>query len=97
MKLRLTQRARREIDRHDAWWRANRSAAPTLFADELASTVEHALANPHAGKRYRSKRHAQVLYLVMQRTERNLYYVVEGDELIVLGVWGARREHGPNV
>ena len=34
-KLRVSNRAQRETDRTDAWWRKNRPAAPDLFLREL--------------------------------------------------------------
>src|SRR5262249_46031929 len=33
--VRVSARARREADRRDAWWRANRLEAPDLFVREL--------------------------------------------------------------
>ena len=97
MKLRVTPRAQREIDRIDAWWRKNRPASPSLFIEETIKAIEQALAAPLLGKRYTGGKRADVLYVVMPRTQRNLYYVVEGDAVVVLAVWGARRHHGPRL
>jgi len=97
MKLRITPRARREIDRIDARWRKKHLAAPNLFLEEVINAIEQALTVPHAGKRYDGSKRPDVRYVIMLKTERNLYYVVEDDAVVVLGVWGARREFGPKL
>jgi hypothetical protein len=35
LRLRVTARAAREIERADAWWQENRSAAPRALRDDL--------------------------------------------------------------
>jgi plasmid stabilization system protein ParE len=98
VKIRVSRRAQREADRHDAWWRANRPGSPGLFIRELLQVLELLESNPDVGALYDSKRFmGPVRRVLMRKTERHVYYGRLGDELIVLAVWGARREHGPKL
>jgi hypothetical protein len=38
LRLRLTVRAADEIERADAWWRANRRAAPEAIREDIERT-----------------------------------------------------------
>jgi len=40
MNVELAPRARAQVRQIDEWWRHNRPAAPTLFAEELATALE---------------------------------------------------------
>lgn len=42
-----------QIRNNDGWWRDNRTAAPGLFAEELAATVELIASAPNIGRRRR--------------------------------------------
>jgi plasmid stabilization system protein ParE len=42
--------ARDQARRIDDWWRSNRSAARTLFSDELTTAVELLAATPKLGR-----------------------------------------------
>ena len=48
MKVRFTPRARLRIGFVDRWWRSNRSAAPSLFRDELDALLVRLLRVPLA-------------------------------------------------
>lgn len=96
MKIRVSGRAQREADRHDAWWRANRPAAPDLLVRELLQVLDLLEGNPHLGAPYDATHFAGLVRRVlMKKSERHVYYGQLGDELIILAVWGARRRmHG---
>lgn len=98
MKIRVSSRAQREADRHDAWWRANRPGAPDLLIRELLHVLELLEGNPNLGAPYDAKHfEAPVRRVLMKKTERHVYYGHLGDELIILAVWGARRGRGPKL
>lgn len=97
MKVELSKRAWRSIEKIQAWWVENRPAAPTLFLDELAEVEEVLRTTPEAGAVYATHRSGVVRRLTMPKTRHQLYYryTHESRRLIVLAVWGAPRERGP--
>lgn len=97
MKYRFTGRARLEIERNDRWWRANRSAAPTLFLEELIAAIEQTVNHPELGKTYRDAVRPGVRYVILPRAQRKLYYLCRDDEVVFLAVWGGRRRRGPKL
>ena len=98
MKIRVSGRAQREGDRHDAWWRAHRPAAPDLLIRELLHVLELLRDNPHLGALYDADHfEGPVRRVLMKKTERHVYHGLLGDEVIILAVWGARRKRGPKL
>ena len=98
MKIRVSSRAQREADRHDAWWRANRPAAPNLLIHELLNVLDLLEKNPSLGVPYDAKHfEGPVRRVLMKKTERHVYYGHLGNELIILAVWGARRGRSPKL
>jgi plasmid stabilization system protein ParE len=80
----------------DAWWRANRPAAPNLFREELAHCFGLLLQAPDIGKRYR--RHSSLMGIrrvLLRATRYHVYYAPISDVLLVLAVWHSRRGQGP--
>ncbi len=84
----LSPRAWRQIVEADAWWTANRPAAPSLLADEVSQAFARLAANPRLGTVWRQFRRVVlhrsgylVLYRVRPRARR-----VE-----VVAFWHARR------
>jgi plasmid stabilization system protein ParE len=89
--------AQLQIQAIDAWWRANRSASPELFAQELADAFSTIGLAPLAGHRYR---HAQVRGMrrvPLRATRNHVYYVATDDAVLVLAVWGAIKGAGPDL
>lgn len=73
----------------------DRDKAPNLFVDELEEPLETLLILPESGKLY-GTHDAVVLRRVRLRKARcHLYHSVEGDEIVVHFVWGARMRSGP--
>jgi plasmid stabilization system protein ParE len=98
MTPRLTPRALREAKRIKTWWRKNRPAAPDLFDDELEEMIECLLSTPTLGIAYKAERlDVPVFRVLLSRTENHLYYAVQADEIVVLSMWGARKERGPTL
>ena len=99
MKLRISRRARSQIERIQAWWVENRPASPALFLDELAATERRLRAAPELGAVYTEGKGGVVRRVVLPKTQHHIYYRIdlEGTELMVLVVWGARRGRLPKL
>ena len=73
-------------DRHvrtiEAWWEANRSKAPGLFARELAAAVEQLAGAPHAGSPYKAPRPVGTRRILLRRSGYYVYYTID-DRLAV--------------
>jgi len=98
VKIRVSGRAQREADRHDAWWRANRRGAPDLLIRELLHVLDLLGDNPNLGALHDATQfEGPVRRVLMKKTERHVYHGLFGDEVIILAVWGARRKRGPKL
>lgn len=97
----MTVRSTRTSDGHiatvDAWWRANRTAAPDLFLDELADAFALIDAEPELGQPWASSEVPGVRRVIMRGTRYHVYYQVDGDDVVVLAVWSAVRGRGPRL
>ena len=93
-----TPEAEGQIRAIDRWWRANRPAAPGLFAEELANCfviLEQAL---RIGQPYR--RHGSIpglRRLLLRATRYHVYYVSRPEAVAVLAVWHSRRGQLPTL
>ncbi len=92
--VRWMPRARRQAAATQRWWIANRTAAPTMFRDELARVIELLQDNPHLGIRIRGR---DVRRLLLPDSQQFIYYRVRprADRIEILALWGAAREFGP--
>jgi plasmid stabilization system protein ParE len=99
VKFEISRRARRQIDKIQAWWTDNRPAAHSMFLDELDRAERLLRGNPEAGKVYAAHRTGVVRRVLLAQTEHHLYYRyrADRDELIVLMLWGATRARGPRL
>jgi plasmid stabilization system protein ParE len=95
----VSKRARRQIEKIQAWWVEHRPSAPVLFLDELAGAERRLRTKPTLGSVYRAHKSGVVRRVLLTRTNHHLYYryLAERDELTVLAVWGAPRERGPKL
>jgi len=98
VKVRVSERARREADRAETWWRANRPSFVDLFTRELLDVLDRLRERPDLGTLYEAARfEAPVRRILMPRTERHVYHARLGDEVVILAIWGARRRRGPKL
>lgn len=99
MKFSISKRARRQIEKIQAWWVENRPAVPALFLDELAEAEGLLRRTPTIGTVYGAHKSRVVRRVLLTRTNHHLYYRYrdDRDEVIVLAVWGAPRERGPKL
>jgi hypothetical protein len=94
----LSGRAEREMARVDARWRAERPAAPNLFRDELDELVDVLPSSPNMGKAYGTWHETDVVRRVMlEKTQYHVYYAIDGNSIVILSIWGARRARGPRL
>ena len=99
MKFEVSKRAQKQSAKIQTWWRANRTAAPTLFLDELAEAEQSLRRNPESGTIYAMHKTGAVRRILLPRTHHHLFfrYRSDRDELLVLAIWGAPRERGPKL
>jgi hypothetical protein len=79
------------------WWRTNRSASPDLFAQELAQALSTVELAPEAGHRYSHPEIKGVRRVPLRATRNHVYYLHAGDTVVVLAVWGAIKDAGPDL
>lgn len=97
LRLRITARAAREIERADAWWRENRLSVPGAFRDDLKGAFNLLLQQPGVGTQVVMARLPGTRRLYLKRIRYSLYYRIQGDDLFVLSVWHASRGSGPSI
>jgi plasmid stabilization system protein ParE len=99
VKIEISPRALREIERKAASWAQHSTLSPGLFWDELVAAGRRLLMEPYAGRRWISAKGRVMLRLLLERTQNHLYYTYEPDkELIrVWCLWGARRGREPRL
>ena len=95
LPVRTTPEADAQIRTIDDWWRKNRTAAPNLFADELAAAFDLLAHAPHIGRPYRQSPVLDTRRVLLKGTRYHLYYVPYGEEVRVLAVWHAQPGVGP--
>jgi plasmid stabilization system protein ParE len=81
----------------DAWWRANRDAAPLLFFEELADALSLLAVYPEIGRRHEHRRLSDLRRLLLRATRYHVYYIFTGDTVTILSVWSSVRRRGPKL
>lgn len=99
MKVEFTAPARRQVERIDTWWRANRDKAPDLFKHELSQAEEFLRTAPHLAKQYVTRGSRTIRYVVMSKTKVKLYFWVNEAAGVVriVSAWGGKRGAEPNI
>ena len=99
MKVRLTPRASRELERVSKRWRETRPAAPNLVLDEFEAAKNHLSTMPHSGQLYGHRKGHTIRRWMLPKTQYGVYFAVdaERDLVIVHSIWGARRRRGPKL
>lgn len=99
MNVRVIERAQRQAERIDRWWRANRKAAPDQFAQEFFAARQRIAEMPEFGRPYAVRKGVVVRRLLVGGTKNYVYYEIDHvhDEAIILAVWGAPRGKGPKL
>lgn len=96
MNVRLAPRALAEAKRLKTWWRENRTSAPDLFEEELALALERLRTRgASVGTPYAAELEAPVRRLLLPKTQNHVYFVIDGDDVVVVSVWGTPRGARP--
>lgn len=96
MRVRFTPRSLADAKRMKSWWQRHRPKAPDLFEQELDSALARIASAPNVGSAYEAQDQSiHVRRVLMRKTHNHVYYAVEGNEIVVLTVWGALRGRGP--
>lgn len=97
MKVELSDRALREMQRIDVSWRA-RASLPDVFLDELEKLVEWIESTGVIGPVYDAKAKRRVHRLLLEKSEYHVYLARKSEDLIVVvSIWSARRKRGPKL
>jgi plasmid stabilization system protein ParE len=99
VKLEISKRARRHIEKRQAWWREHRPAALGLFLDELAAAERLLRATPELGSIYVKRNTRTVRRVLLPQTGTHVYYWLDAnrDLVTILAVWGAQRGRTPRL
>jgi plasmid stabilization system protein ParE len=93
--VRTTPEADDQVRIIHGWWRQHRTAAPTLFLDEVEAALSLIGQAPDVGHSYRRSPIAGTRRVLLPRTRYHVYYVPREDVVLVLAVWHAKRGSGP--
>lgn len=98
MRIEVVEEAQAQFAYREAWWRANRDAQD-LFEDEYERALKHLSTAPASGDQYRIVRGKMIRRWLMKKTECHIYYwhSEELDLIEIRALWGAKREHGPEL
>lgn len=97
MKVDLSRRAEREMERIARWWQEHASF-PNIFLDELEEMIEHIETTSVLGAVYDAKARRTVHRRLMKKSGCHVYLVRSSPELVVIvSIWGARRRRGPKL
>ena len=81
------------------WWRKNRSAAPTLFDDELDEATATIAKQPLPGAVHEVVSGQTLRRILLRKTKQHVFYVVDDANgvIVIHTMWGARRGRGPKL
>jgi len=90
------QRARKEIDEADDWWRANRASSDAVL-EAVARFVELIGTQPRLGAAFETARVRGCRRLLLATIGYWVYYRIDGERVEVLSLWHVRRGRGPGL
>lgn len=99
MKVRIAGPAREQARAIDRWWRANRPAAPKLFAQEVAEARRLLSSTPDMGSPYVDRQGVLVRRVLLRKTRNHVYYEIDhaNGVVMIIAVWGAPKGEGPTL
>ncbi|MBA3505210.1 MAG: type II toxin-antitoxin system RelE/ParE family toxin [Betaproteobacteria bacterium] len=97
MDVRVTKRARAQIDRAAQWWDENRDVVPEAFDEDLAKAFSLLSTEPGVGAPVLDARVEGVRRLHLARIRYHLYYRLRGGYVEVLALWHTSRGGGPSL
>jgi plasmid stabilization system protein ParE len=78
-----------------AWWKANRSKAPTAFDEEMERAFNLLAHQPNIGLRIAGTRFTGVRRIHLNRIHYYLYYRSTGEAVEILALWHTSRGSEP--
>jgi plasmid stabilization system protein ParE len=95
----FTRRAARQVESADAWWSANRPAAPNALRDDLRGVVALIGEQPLCGTPTPNRRHAGLRRIHLPRVDYHLYYRMAPRmrRIQVVAFWHAKRGMPPPI
>ena len=97
LKLDVTPRVAREIERIAAWWVANRPAAPGAVRADLKATFTALKEHPGIGSAVEEASSLAVRRIYVARIRYWVYYRARDQRVEVLSVWHESRGEHPAV
>ena len=97
LPVHITPAAATQLRAAEAWWRANRRAAPNAIREELDRALTLIASRPTLGSHARSVAIQDVRRIALPRVGYYVYYHVIGDPPLVeiVAFWHVRRGAGP--
>ncbi len=97
LRVFVAPEAETQVRTIDVWWRRERTAAPNLFAEELAAAFSLLSGAPRAGRPYPHPTVAGIRRVLLRSSRYHVYYKIHKDSVVVLAVWSAVRGIGPKL
>jgi plasmid stabilization system protein ParE len=90
MRLVVTRRAQRQLDKASDWWLTHRGKAPAAFDEDVAEAFAAITANPSIYPWFNTSR--GIRRMLVERIRYYIYYRVSlKDTIEVLAIWHASR------
>ena len=97
MKVRVSRRATRELERAVKWWLETYDVPPPLLK-ELREVIAVLRALPEHGVPIRTVRGRVVRRVLLRESQYHVYYrVAEGEAVEIMSVWSTARGRTPKL
>ena len=91
LTIKVTRRARTQIETAISWWSAHRSSAPDAIIEDVDRALQLLIVQPNIGARAGNAKLPDVRRITLTRINYYLYYRVRGSSLEVLAFLHTRR------
>lgn len=98
MRVEITKRAQRSIERIDARWR-KQADHPEIFRAEMDEVIEHLETVSSPGTPCPTARRPDLKRILLEKTKCHVYFFVNERKqwIEMIQVWDGRREHRPKL
>lgn len=94
--VRFTSTAQAHVRREKNWWLENRSHT-VIFVTEFEAALKVLAILPGVGTPYPHAEVAGLRRMYLRKIACHIYYTFDEHEVIVRGLWGAKRGRGPAI
>jgi len=91
MRVRFAASATRDVEDVASWWETNRPDAVGAVTEDVRGAATRLAQDAAILPLFRRIGTDSIRRLHLPRTHRHVYFYIDGDEVIVLAVWGAVR------